>query len=103
VQDPGHSHWADSLIYGIGVHDVMISGPGLIDGSNPGPNGQVIDVLIGGDPREQATRDAAGVPGPGNKAIGLEKCTNIIFPRLPPQERRPLRRAWHRDRSLDHR
>jgi polygalacturonase len=79
IQDPGHSHWADSLIYGIGVHDVMISGPGLIDGSNPGPNGQAIDVLIGGDPREQATRDGVGVPGPGNKAIGLENCTNIIF------------------------
>jgi polygalacturonase len=79
IQDPGHSHWADSLIYGIGIHDVMISGPGLIDGSNPGPNGHAIDVLIGGDPREQATRDAAGVPGPGNKAIGLENCTNIIF------------------------
>jgi polygalacturonase len=79
IQDPGHSHWADSLIYGIGVHDVMISGPGLIDGSNPAPNGRVVDVLIGGDPREVSTRDAAGVPGPGNKAIGLENCTNIIF------------------------
>jgi polygalacturonase len=79
LQDGGHSHWANSLIYGISVHDVMISGPGLIDGSNPAPNGLVVDVLTGGDVRDPAVRDGAGVPGPGNKAIGLENSTNIVF------------------------
>lgn len=33
-QDFGHSHWQNSLIWGIGLNDVTISGKGLIDGSN---------------------------------------------------------------------
>ena len=33
LQDHGHSHWANSLMYGADVEDVMISGSGLIDGS----------------------------------------------------------------------
>lgn len=32
-QDFGHSHWKNSLIWGIGLHDVSITGFGLIDGS----------------------------------------------------------------------
>ena len=31
-QDFGHSHWQNSLIWGIDVEDVSIIGPGLIDG-----------------------------------------------------------------------
>lgn len=79
IQDEGHSHWANSLIYGIGVDNVTLSGPGLIDGSYAGSNGYVVDVLTGGDPREVSTRDAAGVPGAANKAIALENSTNIVF------------------------
>ena len=32
-QDFGHSHWQNSLIWGIGLEDVAILGPGRIDGS----------------------------------------------------------------------
>ncbi|MDR1650023.1 MAG: right-handed parallel beta-helix repeat-containing protein [Synergistaceae bacterium] len=32
LMDFGHSHFANSLIYGIGIHDVMIYGEGLISG-----------------------------------------------------------------------
>src|SRR5689334_20488525 len=31
-QDFGHSHWQNSLIWGIGLHDVSVLGPGLIYG-----------------------------------------------------------------------
>jgi polygalacturonase len=31
-QDFGHSHWKNSLIWGIGLEDITISGPGLIYG-----------------------------------------------------------------------
>ncbi len=79
VQDEGHSHWANSLIYGIDVHNVTISGPGLIDGSYTDSKGVVVDVIAGGDPREVSTRDAAGVPGGANKAIGLKNADNVIF------------------------
>ena len=79
LQDQGHSHWANSLIYGIGVKNVMISGPGLIDGSYIDSNGVTINVLTGNDPREVQTRTAAGTPGGGNKAIALKDATDIVF------------------------
>lgn len=79
IQDEGHSHWANSLIYGINVKNITISGPGLIDGSYTDSNGLVVDVISGGDPREVSTRDAAGVPGGANKAIGLKDADNVIF------------------------
>jgi polygalacturonase len=79
VQDAGHSHWANSLIYGIGVHNIMISGPGLIDGSYADSNGVTVNVLTLFEPREASTRGVAGVPGGANKAIGLENASNIIF------------------------
>lgn len=31
-QDFGHSHWKNSLIWGIGLENITISGPGLIYG-----------------------------------------------------------------------
>ena len=79
LQDGGHSHWADSLIYGIGVSNIMISGPGLIDGSYADASGTTVNVLSSGDSREGPTRNTAGQPGPGNKAIALKNATNIVF------------------------
>ena len=79
IQDEGHSHWANSLIYGIDVHNVTISGTGLIDGSYTDSSGLVVDVIAGSDPREVSTRDGAGVPGGANKAIGIKNADNIIF------------------------
>ena len=34
-QDFGHSHWKNSLIWGIGLENITISGPGLIYGNQP--------------------------------------------------------------------
>ena len=35
-QDFGHSHWSNSLIWGIDLHDIAIEGPGLICGQRIG-------------------------------------------------------------------
>lgn len=79
LQDQGHSHWANSLIYGIGVSNVMISGPGLIDGGFINSSGVTTNVLSGNDPGEVKTRTAAGTAAGANKAIALENANNIVF------------------------
>jgi len=79
LQDQGHSHWANSLIYGIGVSNVMISGPGLIDGGFLNASGVVTNVLSGNDPGEVSTRTASGTAAGANKAIALKNATNIVF------------------------
>ncbi len=97
-QDYGHNHWHNSLIWGEGINDVSITGPGLIFGKGlsygAGP-GRV------GPPREgfgnpEAARGAntaapvrpprgnyimfqAEQPGVGNKAIALKNCRNVLF------------------------
>ena len=62
-QDFGHSHWQNSLIWGIGLNDICISGEGLIDGTN----------LSGG------YGDITTKPGVANKSISLKNCTNVVL------------------------
>lgn len=62
-QDFGHSHWQNSLIWGIGLHDVSICGFGLIDGSDGLTRGQ---------------RRMNGHPS-ANKAIALKECRNVTI------------------------
>ena len=62
-QDFGHSHWKNSLIWGIGLHDITIQGFGLIDGSE-------------GITRGQAKMN--GFPA-ANKAIALKECRNVTI------------------------
>jgi polygalacturonase len=79
LQDEGHSHWQNSLIWGIGLQNVMISGPGLIDGSYIDATGNTVQVLVTTDASEVTTRTSAGTAGQANKAIALENCTNVVF------------------------
>lgn len=64
-EDFGHRHWHNSLIWGDGLHDIAILGPGLIwgrglsKGYGPGPN--------------------AKQPGVGNKSIALKNCHNVLL------------------------
>lgn len=58
-QDFGHSHWQNSLIWGTGLENVSILGPGTIYGKG----------LTKNVPR----------PGQGNKAIALKLCRNVIL------------------------
>ena len=73
-QDFGHSHWKNSLIWGIDLANVSIIGPGLIYGKG----------LISGFYRfadrskgEQLHKD--GGPGTGNKSIALKNCRNVTL------------------------
>ena len=59
-QDFGHSHWKNSLIWGIGLENITISGPGLIYGKG-------------------LTREESRLPGVGNKAISLKDCRNVTL------------------------
>lgn len=59
-QDFGHSHWKNSLMWGIGLEDIMICGPGLIYGKG-------------------LTREESRLPGVGNKAISLKLCKNVTL------------------------
>lgn len=65
-QDYGHSHWKNSLIWGIGLEDITISGDGLIDGSGLIPD-------YGDD------RNFRVAPLRGNKAISLKNCFNVTL------------------------
>jgi len=59
-QDFGHSHWMNSLIYGEGLHDISIMGPGLIWGKG-------------------LTRSTNVPEGGGNKTIALKLCRNVTI------------------------
>ncbi|HET9314228.1 MAG TPA: glycosyl hydrolase family 28-related protein, partial [Vicinamibacteria bacterium] len=71
-QDFGHSHWRNSLIWGIGLEDVAILGPGRIDGKGltrrgPGPRrpekqGDQPLTLDGARGAERALAEAGRAP-----------------------------------------
>jgi len=58
-QDFGHSHWKNSLIWGIELENISITGRGTIDGHN----------MTAGDSRD----------GEGDKTIGLRLCRGILI------------------------
>jgi polygalacturonase len=64
-QDYGHNHWHNSLIWGEGINDVSITGPGLIWGK--------------GLSRGTRTGFSAEQAGVGNKGIALKNCRNVLF------------------------
>ena len=66
-QDFGHSHWRNSLISGIDLHDIAIEGRGLIWGRG----------LVNGD--FEPGKLPAMQPGVGNKAIALRGCRNVVL------------------------
>lgn len=61
-QDFGHSHWHNSLIWGEGLENLSIVGPGMIWGK--------------GLRRSVGNR---GYPGLGDKAIALKNCHNVTL------------------------
>lgn len=68
-QDFGHNHWHNSLIWGVGLHDISITGPGRIWGRG-------LSRSNGPDNRNPADRRTQGV---GNKSIGLKNCHNVLL------------------------
>jgi polygalacturonase len=88
-QDFGHSHWQNSLVWGIGLEDVAIEGPGRIDGAGltrRGPGARwsrkagdrplSMGVAVGGqgDPEAAALK---AMEGQGNKAVALKLCRHV--------------------------
>jgi polygalacturonase len=69
-QDYGHNHWHNSLIWGEGLHDFGISGPGLINGKG---------LSRGYHAPEGWQSFVAEQPGVGNKAIALKNCHDAIL------------------------
>lgn len=65
-QDFGHNHWRNSLMWGEDLHDVNISGGGLIWGKG----------LSRGNAAELPRAES---PGVGNKGIALKNCRNVTF------------------------
>jgi polygalacturonase len=94
-QDYGHNHWHNSLIWGEGINDVSITGPGLIFGkglsfgAGPGrppgapppstPRSPIEGTAVVRPPRGNYTMFQAEQPGVGNKAIALKNCHNVLF------------------------
>jgi polygalacturonase len=69
-QDYGHNHWHNSLIWGEGLHDISILGPGLIWGRG---------LSRGAGNSDKGRLPRAENPGVGNKAIGLKNCRNVLL------------------------
>src|ERR1700678_3789705 len=71
-QDYGHNHWHNSLLWGEGLNDISIIGPGLIYGK--GLSFGDTNGARGNYPIYKAEQ-----PGVGNKTIALKNCRNVIF------------------------
>jgi polygalacturonase len=69
-QDYGHSHWQNSLIWGIGLGNVAIVGGGLIHGKG---------LISGHDKYTGYYTDKPDQPGEGDKAIALRECHNVTL------------------------
>ena len=69
-QDYGHNHWHNSLLWGEDLHDLAITGPGLIDGKG---------LSNGRDWVQEVVPFKAEQAGVGNKAIALKNCRNVIL------------------------
>ena len=68
-QDYGHNHWHNSLIWGEGIHDISILGPGRIWGKG----------LSRGWKNDPMNLPDTNKPGVGNKAIALKLCYNVTL------------------------
>ncbi|MGD0892280.1 MAG: glycoside hydrolase family 28 protein [Terracidiphilus sp.] len=69
-QDYGHNHWHNSLLWGEGLHDLSITGPGLIWGRG---------LSNGRSRKDYGSSFVAEQAGVGNKAIALKNCHNVLF------------------------
>ena len=93
-QDFGHSHWQNSLIWGVGLENVSIVGPGLIDGkgltrrsprprrvSQPGDRPVTLGGQTGARPQSPLGEDddPKVMEGLGNKAISLKLSRNVLL------------------------
>ncbi|MBE2216052.1 MAG: glycoside hydrolase family 28 protein [Opitutaceae bacterium] len=92
-QDFGHSHFQNSLVWGIDLEDVGITGPGRIHGkglTRRGPGAawkkrageiplSMVQETPGNRPVRTREEQVAAMDGLGNKAIALKRCRNVVL------------------------
>lgn len=86
-QDGGHTYFHNSLIWGEGLTNVSITGPGMINGGGLVRLDSALDRMSGYSLWSPANREAARNyvstnPPPsrlGNKAIALKLCRNVLM------------------------
>ncbi len=71
-QDYGHNHWHNSLLWGEDLHDLSITGPGLIYGKG-------LSFGANRSARGNYPIYVAEQAGVANKAIALKNCRNVLF------------------------
>lgn len=71
-QDYGHNHWHNSLLWGEDIHDLSITGSGIIYGKG-------LSFGAGRNPRGNYPIYVAEQAGVGNKTIALKNCRNVLL------------------------
>ncbi|KAB8292825.1 glycoside hydrolase family 28 protein [Bifidobacterium avesanii] len=81
LQDHAHSYLRNCLIWGDHVENVMIHGPGLIDGSWVDEHGVRHTALVYSDPQDPPRRDLPGHTTEwfGNKGIALRGGAHVVL------------------------
>lgn len=82
LQDHGHSYFANSLLYGADLENIMIYGKGLITGGHFNEDTGILEyILQGGDPENPLRRSDRGHRGTwfGNKGLALVRCKNVVL------------------------
>lgn len=69
-QDFGHNHWHNSLLWGEGIHNFSITGPGLFWGRG---------LSNGRDRKGDGAPFIAEQAGVGNKTLALKNCHNVLL------------------------
>jgi polygalacturonase len=71
-QDYGHNHWHNSLLWGEDLHDISITGPGLIYGKG---------LSFGSNHNTRGDYPVyhAEQTGVGNKALAMKNCRNVLL------------------------
>lgn len=90
-QDFGHSHWKNSLLWGIEVEDIRIDGPGMIHGrglTREGPGsrwrkqaGEFPESMRGMSAEELAhlSPEVSAMAGLGNKTLAFCKARDVVL------------------------
>lgn len=90
-QDFGHSHWKNSLLWGIEVEDIRIDGPGMIHGrglTREGPGsrwrkqaGEFPESMRGMSAEDLAhlSPEVSAMAGLGNKALAFCKARDVVL------------------------
>ncbi|HEU5124741.1 MAG TPA: glycoside hydrolase family 28 protein [Verrucomicrobiae bacterium] len=80
-QDGGHTYFQNSLIWGIGLTNISITGRGMIDGKGLTRSSSLFDRMNHFNlwNKPDAVRTNLPAVRIGNKAIGLKLCRNVLL------------------------